>query len=83
MSDRVPYGWKADPGSPIGAKGHHLGIVEDPDEQANIVRILELHGQNVGLRSICRRLDEAGIACRGHKWRHTTVRRIIMRVTTK
>jgi DNA invertase Pin-like site-specific DNA recombinase len=70
--DRCPYGWRHDPSDPVR-------LVEDGDEQATIARIREERRKGCGLREIARRLDAAGIACRGGQWSHTTVRSVLLR----
>lgn len=70
--DRCPYGWRPDPCDPDR-------LVEDADEQATIRRIREERRIGRGLREIARRLDAAGIACRGGSWSHTTVRSVLRR----
>jgi site-specific DNA recombinase len=70
--DRCPYGWRPDPSDPVR-------LVEDGDEQATIARIREERRKGCGLREIARRLDAAGIACRGGQWSHTTVRSVLLR----
>ena len=70
--DRCPYGWRPDPVDP----GR---LIEDSDEQATIGRIREERRHGRGLREIARRLDSAGIACRGGRWSHTTVRSVLVR----
>jgi len=57
-ADRCPYGWRPDPSDPDL-------LVEDADEQTTIRRIWEERRVGRGLREIARRLDAAGIACRG------------------
>lgn len=71
MSDRIPFGFKAGETEDL--------IVPDPDEQAIIPRILELHAQGMGLRAIGRTLTESGIHCRGNGWHHSTIKNIIDR----
>src|SRR5215831_5862951 len=71
-SDRCPYGWQPDPTD-------QERLVKDADEQANIARIREERRHGRGLREIARRLDMAGIGCRGGRWSHTTVRSILLR----
>jgi len=71
-ADRCPYGWRPDPADPDL-------LVEDADEQATIRRIREERRHGRGLREIARRLDSAGIACRGGRWSHTTVRSVLLR----
>jgi site-specific DNA recombinase len=70
--DRCPYGWRPDPSDP-----HRL--VEDAEEQAVIRQIREHRRKGCGLREIARRLDATGIACRGGRWSHTTVRSVLLR----
>jgi DNA invertase Pin-like site-specific DNA recombinase len=70
--DRCPYGWRPDPSDPDR-------LVEDADEQAIVRRIREERRIGRGLREIARRLDSAGIACRGGRWSHTTVRSVLLR----
>jgi site-specific DNA recombinase len=72
--DRCPYGWKPDPAD-------SRRLVEVPDEQAAIKRIREEHRQGRCLREIARRLDLAGIRCRGGRWSHTTVRSVLLRLS--
>jgi DNA invertase Pin-like site-specific DNA recombinase len=71
-SDRCPYGWRPDASDPAR-------LVEDVDEQATIRRIREERRVGRGLRDIARRLDAAGMACRGGRWSHTTVRSVLLR----
>jgi site-specific DNA recombinase len=70
--DRCPYGWRPDP-SDLSR------LVEDEHEQATITRIRDERRHGRGLREIGRRLDMAGIPCRGGRWSHTTVRAVLLR----
>src|SRR5262249_16384709 len=70
--DRCPYGWRTHPADTAL-------LVEDADEQAVIRRIREERRHGRGLREIARRLDSAGIVCRGGRWSHTTVRSVLLR----
>jgi DNA invertase Pin-like site-specific DNA recombinase len=72
--DRCPYGWRLDP-------ANQYRLVEDAGEQTVIVRIRVERKHGRGLREIARRLDMAGIACRGGRWSHTTVRSVLLRST--
>jgi DNA invertase Pin-like site-specific DNA recombinase len=72
--DRCPYGWRPDPTDPER-------LVEDAAEQATIGRIREDRRHGRGLREIARRLDSAGITCRGGRWSHTTIRSVLLRCT--
>src|SRR5437879_10211892 len=56
--DRCPYGWRPDPSDADR-------LVEDREEQMAIIRIREERRHGRGLREIARRLDLAGIECRG------------------
>lgn len=71
--DRCPYGWRPDPADLDR-------LVEDPQEQLTIARILEERRQGKGLRAIARALDQAGIACRGRRWSHSVIRSILIRL---
>jgi len=68
----APIRWRPDPSDPAR-------LVEDADEQATIRRIREKHRIGRGLREIARRLDAAGIGCRGGRWSHSTVRSVLLR----
>jgi DNA invertase Pin-like site-specific DNA recombinase len=70
--DRCPYGWRPDPADPER-------LVEDADEQAVIVRIRDERRIGRGLREIARRLEAAGVQCRGSRWSHMTVRSVLLR----
>ncbi len=70
--DRCPYGWCPDPADPSR-------LVKDAEEQATIGRIRQERKRGCGLREIGRRLDLAGITCRGRQWTHTTIRAILRR----
>jgi DNA invertase Pin-like site-specific DNA recombinase len=72
--DRCPYGWRPDPTD-------LTRLIEDSEEQATIARIREERRHGRGLRQIARRLDRAGIGCRGSRWSHTTVRSVLLRST--
>jgi site-specific DNA recombinase len=71
-ADRCPYGWQPDQDAPER-------LAEDAEEQAVINRIRLERRQGRGLREIARRLDQAGIDCRGCRWSHTTIRSILNR----
>jgi DNA invertase Pin-like site-specific DNA recombinase len=70
--DRCPYGWRPDPSD-------SARLVEDAEEQVTIGRIREERRHGRGLREIARRLDLAGIDCRGGRWSHTTIRSMLLR----
>jgi site-specific DNA recombinase len=71
-ADRCPYGWRSDP-------VNRARLIEDAAEQAVIARILAWHTAGHGLREIARKLDRAGVDCRGGRWTHSTVRSILIR----
>lgn len=54
-------------------------VAPGADEQATISRIQAERRVGRGLREIARRLDSAGIPCRGGRWSHTTVRSVLLR----
>ena len=74
-ADRCPYGWRPDPADATL-------LVEDAEEQAAIVRIRQERDRGQGLREIARRLDQAGIDCRGRPWSHSAVRSVLQRAPT-
>lgn len=73
MSDRTPYGFTRDP-------QNAALLIEDPDEQRVIQRIVELHREGHRLRQIGRTLEETGDLCRGSVWYHSTIKNILKRV---
>ncbi len=72
VSGIAPFGYAVDPGD----SGK---LVPVPAEQQGIERIKELHEQGHSFRAIARRLDVEGIACRGKRWRHGVVQRVLDR----
>lgn len=77
--DRTPIGWQSDPNSPLNKHGKPSRLMQDPDEQAAIGRIKELHAQGLGPRAIARQLDAEGLTFRGRRWQHQMVARILKR----
>ena len=74
----IPYGWSADRDGPRRKKSDAPArLIENPEEQQAIRRILELHGLGVSLRRIAGALAAEGYPCRGTQWYHVTVRRIL------
>jgi DNA invertase Pin-like site-specific DNA recombinase len=82
VSSILPYGWQHDLTSvPNGASGLSSRMVECPEEQAVIAKMLAWRAQGFGRRQIAKMLTEAGITCRGALvWHETTVRRILKRL---
>ena len=71
--DRCQFGWQRDPNNPAR-------LIENPEEQEVVKLIWRNHRAGVGPREIARKLEDAGIRCRGARiWYHTTVRSIIDR----
>jgi site-specific DNA recombinase len=56
-----------------------LHVEPEPLEQAVLGRIERLRAEGASVRAIVRRLNEAGVRCRGSRWHATTVQRIIKR----
>ena len=71
--DRCPYGWRTDPTSADR-------LAEDAEEQAVNTRIRQERAKGRSLRDIARTLERAGIACRGGRWSHSTVRAVLRRL---
>jgi DNA invertase Pin-like site-specific DNA recombinase len=86
MSDRAPYGFMRDPQDPNM-------LIEDPQEQDNIDRMVELRYEDLSLREIVKQLEEDGRKPRpkvikkedGRKeavegtWNHQLVKRVLKR----
>ena len=62
--------------APIGYKIENQKLIEVPEEQDAIKRILELHRQNHTQREIAALMGET---CRGHAWKQTTISAVIRR----
>lgn len=74
MSSHAPYGWQVDP--------HDASrLAPEPIEAAVVATILRLRADGQSLRSIATTLDAQGAPCRGQRWRHQAVERIIRRET--
>ena len=72
MSRIPPYGWAQDPED-------DTRLVEDPEEQENIEKIMEMHADGLKQRAIARALTAEGIPCRGNGWNHKLIGSIIRR----
>ena len=71
--DRTPYGQRVDPNDPAL-------LVDNPEEQAVIRRIVAEQKAGRGLREIARGLTRDGVPCRGKsRWHHVAVGRILKR----
>lgn len=74
----APYGKQEGPQREIGGKLRRT-IVDDPAE-LEVVRCIGIfREQGMGLREIARKLNELEVPCRGRKWSHVTVGRILDR----
>lgn len=84
VSKRLPYGYEIIPDSEI-PKGCKLPskMRENAAEQLVILAIMSYHRCGLSARSIARYLNEDGKTCRGNKWHHQTVNRIISRNSEK
>lgn len=76
MSSEAPYGWKVDPTDPAR-------LVEDIDEQDVIAIILQWKAEGDSARTVAANLNATKTPCRGSKWHHETVKRIVARATAK
>jgi len=73
MSAKTPYGWMPDPDD-------HALLVESPEEQDIIRRVVFLHSKGFGYREIARALEEDCVPCRGRdKWHHSLIQSILKR----
>jgi DNA invertase Pin-like site-specific DNA recombinase len=76
MSHILPYGFAEDPAD-------SKRLVESPDEQAAIARILTLRDDGLTLRGIADQLTGEGLTCRGKPWKFATIRNILKRERLK
>ena len=72
-ADRCPYGQQLDPVDPSR-------MIDQPEEQAALERIRQLRAEGLGSKSITKQLDVDGIPSRGHRWHHSTVRAVLLRL---
>jgi site-specific DNA recombinase len=73
MSDKTPFGMIRDPDD-------HLRMVECPEEQEIISKILQWHEAGQSFRAIARTLEDSGILCRDHAgWHHSLIQNILKR----
>jgi DNA invertase Pin-like site-specific DNA recombinase len=74
----VPYGWR-DPEAHLKPQDRDQTrkLVEVPDEQAIITKVIAWHLEELGGRAICSKLTAAGIAPRGARWHPQTIARIV------
>jgi hypothetical protein len=87
-TDYCPYGKMPDMNGPMHEGVDENGnkvlrpaqLVDCPAEQAVIDRICLEREQDNGLREIARLLDAEGITCRGRRWHHSTIKRILSRI---
>lgn len=69
----APYGWAIDPNDTSL-------LVEDPEEQRWVARVVELRAGGMSYYAIAKQLDEEGAPTRGGaKWHGKTVKRIVQR----
>lgn len=74
-ADCCPYGWRADP-------ANLDRLIADPAEQMAVALIHTERAAGRSLREIARRLDLAGVPCRGLRWSASTIRAILARRDT-
>ncbi|MCK5604752.1 recombinase family protein [Candidatus Pacearchaeota archaeon] len=76
ISSNPPFGFSVDP---VDSQR----LIEHSGEQATLSRIKVLKDNNCTLRAICRTLQSEGYKCRGSKWHHATIKRILNRTNLK
>lgn len=63
--------------------GYQLGeggvLLEQPEEQVAIARVLELRSDGHSIRGIAAELNTEGVPARGKRWHRTTVERLLKR----
>jgi len=73
MSDRPPFGFQRDPDDPAM-------LIENPEEQMALQRMIMLRRGGMGCRKIARYMEENGVPFRGRqRWYPATVHRILKR----
>jgi len=72
MSRIPPFGWRDDP-------DNDRRLIEDECEQDAIRAIVAMDADGLGPRPIARALAEANVPCRGGRWQHSLVRRVLRR----
>lgn len=72
--NRIPFGWKADPDD-------DERIIDCPEEQQAISRVVELRRLDMSYRQIATTLEAEGIPFRGRpNWHHQMIRTILRRL---
>jgi DNA invertase Pin-like site-specific DNA recombinase len=72
MSASTPYGYVRDDGNPSLMN-------KEPAEWRTMRRIVRMHKKGLSNREIARTLDKLGAPCRGKKWHHRLVGKIVDR----
>lgn len=82
-TDRLPYGMKEGKPEeitlPNGTKKNRRLIVPDEEEQSILEHIYRMHKEGLSQHEIARKLNAAGMLCRGGLWWQTTIRGILKR----
>jgi DNA invertase Pin-like site-specific DNA recombinase len=78
--DRPPYGWATDfDGARNKRTGKPVNLTQEQNEQQVIAQILESHAKGATCRQIADLLNGIGSTCRGRRWNHQTIAKIIRR----
>lgn len=78
---KLLYGYRIDPDGPLSTRGHPVGLIPDPAEQATIRLMEELDARGMSLRAICHHLEELGIETKegSRIWSPSSIRNILTR----
>src|SRR5947209_7609124 len=84
--DKCPYGKMPDPNGPTiegrDGKRRPARLIEHPGELAILEQVYQKAAEGMGARAITTWLNAQNIPCRGNRWHLTTVRRLLMKVST-
>lgn len=72
MSKIAPFGFAVDPEDATQ-------LLPLDVEQPTIHRIKNLYAEGIALRAIGRQLESEGMLCRGGKWQHRTLKKVLLR----
>lgn len=80
VGGHAPYGWEVDPASAkLPGRKSPSQLRPVAEEQHALAQMFRLHGAGLSYREIARWLDTQGLASRGKKWHHSTVKRALAR----
>lgn len=79
MSYKCPFGMREDPASSLNKKGRPSRLIPNEEEQRVIACICGMFERGYTYRGIAKALDSEQVECRGGRWHHRTVQKILKR----